>query len=165
MVYLIDGHNLIPKVGLSLAHAQDETALLERLNEYARLTGRKIEVFFDHGANGMAHREKFGTIKVQFVNSRTDADSALIARVAKAKNRNQLTVVSSDHHVQVQVKALGAAAVTSEKFAGAMMNAFRNPPKRKKQNGPVKTEPRLSDDEVFFWYEILNSERPAKYSE
>lgn len=76
MKWLIDGHNLIPKLGISLRSEEDEAALLEQLVEYARLTGRNLEVFFDRGANGFAHEKKIGTIKVHFVSARTKADKA-----------------------------------------------------------------------------------------
>ena len=102
MKWLIDGHNLIPKMGLSLRAETDEASLSARLNEYARLTGRTIEVYFDRGRNGAAHEETVGTIRVHFVSGRTSADAALIYRVSKMKKSDSITVVTSDRSVQVQ---------------------------------------------------------------
>lgn len=168
MKWLIDGHNLIPKLGISLRSEEDEAALLEQLVEYARLTGRNLEVFFDRGANGFAHEKKIGTIKVHFVSVRTKADEALIDRVLKAKRPHEITVVSSDRHVQFQVKNLGARIVGAEKFAAEMRAVFMNPPKRKSKTISTprsELESSLSDREIAYWIEIFNSERPEKYSE
>ena len=45
---IVDGHNLIPKIkGLSLKMLDDESELIQILQEYARLTRKKIEVYFD----------------------------------------------------------------------------------------------------------------------
>lgn len=167
MKWLIDGHNLIPKLGISLRSEEDEAALLEQLVEYARLTGRNLEVFFDRGANGFAHEKKIGTIKVHFVSARTKADEALIDRVLKEKRPHEITVVSSDRHVQFQVKNLGARIVGAEKFADEMRAVFMNPPKRKSKTIStlrIESESSLSDREIAYWIEIFNSERPEKYS-
>jgi hypothetical protein len=48
MPYLIDGHNLIPKLGLRLDSMDDEQELVVILQEYARLERKKqVEVYFD----------------------------------------------------------------------------------------------------------------------
>ena len=125
MKWLIDGHNLIPKMGLSLRAETDEASLLERLNEYARLTGRTIEVYFDRGRNGTAHEETVGTIRVHFASERTSADAALIHRVSKMKRNDSITVVTSDRSVQVQVRSFGARIISAEAFAAEVEEAFR----------------------------------------
>ena len=40
MPYLIDGHNLIPEIGLQLDSCDDEPELVKRLNLYCRLSRR-----------------------------------------------------------------------------------------------------------------------------
>ena len=47
MPYLIDGHNLIPKLGLRLDSVDDEMELVAILQEFARLERSQIEVYFD----------------------------------------------------------------------------------------------------------------------
>lgn len=165
MKYLIDGHNLIPKVGLKLSNPEDEAYLLERLREFARLTGRSLEVFFDKGANGFAHEQKVGTIKVHFVSGQTTADEVIINRVSKAKRPEEIIVVSSDRHVQVQARGFGARVAASEKFADEMRAVFTNPPKRKNRSGSeTRPEPLLSDREVNYWADVFRSGRSEKYS-
>lgn len=44
MPYLIDGHNLIPKIGLRLSEPDDELELIRLLQDFARLRRQPIEV-------------------------------------------------------------------------------------------------------------------------
>ena len=43
MPYLIDGHNLIPKLGLRLDSLDDEEQLIPRLQEFCRLRRAQVE--------------------------------------------------------------------------------------------------------------------------
>ncbi len=52
MPYLIDGHNLIPKLGLRLDSPDDEMELAAILQEFARLNRREVEVYFDGAPAG-----------------------------------------------------------------------------------------------------------------
>ncbi|MBL0344247.1 hypothetical protein [Candidatus Villigracilis affinis] len=47
MPYLIDGHNLIPKVGLRLDSPNDELELARLLQDFARIKRQPVEVYFD----------------------------------------------------------------------------------------------------------------------
>ena len=65
---LIDGHNLVPKIkGLTLSMEDDEMVLIQVLSEYARLTRRKLEVYFDKAPINKAGTRKFGSITAHFV--------------------------------------------------------------------------------------------------
>ena len=44
MPYIIDGHNLIPHVGLRLNALDDEMALVEMLREFCRVKKKRVEV-------------------------------------------------------------------------------------------------------------------------
>ena len=46
MPYLIDGHNLIPRLGLRLDSMDDEMELIAILQEFYRTERRQVEVFF-----------------------------------------------------------------------------------------------------------------------
>ena len=55
MPYLIDGHNLIPRIpGLSLKDLDDETALIQILQRFAARQGSRVDVFFDRAPPGQA---------------------------------------------------------------------------------------------------------------
>jgi len=47
MPYIIDGHNLIPRVGLRLDALDDEMALVEILRDFCRIKKKRVEVYFD----------------------------------------------------------------------------------------------------------------------
>ena len=51
-LYEVDGHNLIPKVGLRLDSFDDEMELVALLQEFARLHRRQVEVYFDGAPAG-----------------------------------------------------------------------------------------------------------------
>ena len=59
MPTLIDGHNLIPKLGLRLDSFDDELELVERLNEFCRLARKtQVEVYFDNAQPGYAENRR-----------------------------------------------------------------------------------------------------------
>lgn len=160
MEYFIDGHNLIPKVsGIRLSDENDEQELLERLQEFARLTRRRCTVFFDKAPDQRTRDESFGTVHVVYVTHNTKADEEIIDRVndlSKARVR-EVMVVSSDQHVQWQCHQAGAATMTSEKFATEMNHVFVSGSHHTK--GAVsqqRIEPKLSPKEVDEWLEIFS---------
>ena len=60
MPYIVDGHNLIPHVGLRLNAEDDEMALVEMLREFCRVKKTRIEIYFDGAPPGQANTRKFG---------------------------------------------------------------------------------------------------------
>ena len=82
MPYLIDGHNLIPKIpGLSLQDIDDELKLIQLLQDYTRITQTTLEVYFDHAPAGHDRTQRLGRVKVIFVSDKTIADEMIIRRV------------------------------------------------------------------------------------
>lgn len=130
MPYLIDGHNLIPKVpGLRLDDLDDEEQLIRLLQRYLQHEpGKTIEVFFDRRAPGARKTQRLGRVKAHFVAPPQDADGAIIARLqALGGAARTWTVVSSDHRVQNAARAAGARVITSEEFARRMRQAETPP--------------------------------------
>jgi predicted RNA-binding protein with PIN domain len=118
MPYLIDGHNLIPKLGLHLDSPDDELDLITVLQEFSRLSRYKCEVFFDGAPAGQTGSKKYGTVTAHFVRLGTTADSAIKARLKKLdRAARNWTVVSSDHEVQSAARAAHADVASSEAFA------------------------------------------------
>ena len=159
MEFFIDGHNLIPKIsGIRLSDENDEQELLERLQEYTRLSRRKITVFFDKAPDHRTRDESYGSVHVVYVTYHNKADEEIISRVndlSKARIR-EVMVVSSDQHVQWQCHQAGAATMTSEKFASEMTKTFVSgsyPSKNKKSEQRI--EPKLSPKEVDEWLKIF----------
>ncbi len=126
MPYLIDGHNLVPKMGLRLDSLNDENELVERLNEFCRLSRKsKLEVYFDNAPAGQLKSRKIGLVTAYFIRKPLIADEAIRQRLKKlGKAARNWTVVSSDRWVQRESQALGATVVSSESFARTVQNTL-----------------------------------------
>jgi len=152
MSYLIDGHNLIPKVGLRLDSYDDEMDLVELLREFCRLRRKRIEVYFDGAPAGQAGTHSLGTVKAHFVRAGTTADAAIAGRLKKmGRSAKNWTVVSSDRQVQAEARAARAKVLSSEEFARLLYQV----PRRESNNPP--TERNVSPSEVDEWLKIFGS--------
>ena len=150
MPYLIDGHNLIPKLGLRLDSLDDEQELIAILQEYARIERKKqIEVYFDGAPASHSGTRKVGTITAHFVLQGTTADDAIKRRLKKmGKSAKNWTVVSSDRQVQIEARSTGATILSSDAFAKQLKMARESAPK------PAKDR-KLSQQEVDDWLKLF----------
>ena len=156
MPYLIDGHNLVPKVpGLSLKDIDDEMQLVEMLQEFCRRKGKQVEVFFDKAAPGGRQVRVFGVVTARFIHQGSTADQAIMARLDRigAQARNW-TVVSSDRQVRAAARAKHATSMLSEEFVSLLIEL---------QDGASNDEgadPNMdvSSDEVDEWLQIFGGE-------
>ncbi len=146
MPYLIDGHNLIPKVGLRLDSIDDELDLLVRLQEFCRLRRAQVEVYFDGAPPGQAHTRKAGTVIAHFVRQGSSADAAIEARLIRLKKTaKNWTVVSSDGRVQRAARDAQARAISAEEFAREMAAV------KTRRTTKSESETGLSPDQVEEW--------------
>lgn len=154
MPYLIDGHNLIPKMGLSLRSVDDEQELTERLQEFCRLENRQVEVYFDGAPAGQARTRKLGRVTVHFIRLGSTADNAIRARLKKmGASAKNWTVVTSDHAVQAEARAVRAQVMTSDEFARLAAGAGR-------RLGESREKPEDVDDiQVQEWLEMFRRGR------
>jgi hypothetical protein len=152
MHYLIDGHNLIPKLpGMSLGDIDDELRLVELLQEYCRRSRNLVEVYFDNSPPGQARTRKYGTVNAHFILQGRTADDAIRARLGKlGRSGRNWIVVSSDQRVQMDVRAVHARSISSEKFARQLLAALGNIPEVDK---PADTD--LSQEEMAAWYRLF----------
>jgi len=158
MPYLIDGHNLIPKLGLSLAALEDEQQLLALLNEFARLTRRGgLEVYFDGAPGPQAGTRRAGMVTAHFVRRGQIADDAIRQRLRQlgAASRNWI-VVSSDRMVQAAAREAHAQALSSEEFAGQVLQARQRPA----ASADAADQAALPPDEVQAWLELFRQGKP-----
>ena len=150
MPYLIDGHNLIPKVGLHLNSPDDEMELVAILKEFARLKRQQVEVYFDGAPIGQAGTRKLGTVRAHFVPLGQTADSAIRLRLKKMeKDAKNWIIVSSDHEVQSAARVVRAQIVTSEEFVKMLRAATNSAPKANTENK------KLSAQEVDEWLKLF----------
>ena len=151
MPYLIDGHNLIPKLGLCLDSPDDEMDLVVVLQEFARLNRREVEVYFDGAPAGHAGTRSLGAVKAHFVPLGQTADSAIRARLHKmGKSAKNWIVVSSDREVQNAARAHRAESITAEEFVKIL--------KEPRDAAPKPNEERvLSGNEIEEWMKVFNA--------
>ncbi len=118
MPYLVDGHNLIPKLGLRLDAPDDEMQLIGILQEFARLSRREAHVFFDGAPAGQARTKRLAVVTAHFVRIGRTADDAIKAELKRLgpAARNWI-VISSDRVVQTEARAVHATVISSEEFA------------------------------------------------
>ena len=156
MPYIIDGHNLIPKItGIDLRNIDDEEQLIQQLLAFAQCSGKKIEVFFDKAPPGQARRQSYGKVMAYFVREGRTADEAISARLrALGGGARNWTVISSDREVQAEARACHARVVSSQAFAEQLITlSSATPPIPGK-----KVSPEVNNKEVEYWLKQFSEE-------
>lgn len=155
MPYIIDGHNLIPKIpGLRLDAVDDEQQLVALLQEFCRLSRKQVDVYFDNAAPGQAGKRKLGVVAVHFVRAGRTADEAIGERLVKMRrSARNWSVVSSDQRVQVAARQAGAQALSAEAFAAQLRSVLDA---RVSDSQPTSDQP-LSAEEVEEWERLFHS--------
>lgn len=153
LTYIIDGHNLIPKIpGIRLADEDDENQLIELLQEYCRLTRHNVEVFFDGAPPAARSKAGGGLVHVHFIQKGITADSAIIQFVSsKGKGARNLIVVSSDHRVQNETRIFGSSILSSEQFSTELVQALSRKAEKSK-----KEPPPMSEHEIKQWLSLFD---------
>lgn len=156
MPFLIDGHNLIPKVpGLSLQEIDDESQLIEMLQEYCRKTRKRAEVYFDNAPPGQPSAHTYGNLIARFVRQGRTADQAIRARLARlGRGARNWTVVSSDHAVQSAARAARAQVAPAEEFAQQLVQTLV----QAETGAPPEEENELSPEEVEEWLRLFGED-------
>jgi uncharacterized protein len=159
MPYIIDGHNLIPKVrGLDLKDIDDEYQLIEMLQEFCLKQGKQVEVFFDNASIGTRPVKKMGRVTARFIHSSSTADQAIRRRLMEiGPGARNYWVVSSDGDVQRSAREFHARPISSEDFTKFIFRDDQN------TAGEPEKDPdtSLSSNEVDNWLDIFKK-RPKK---
>ncbi len=149
-MFLIDGHNLIPKLGLRLDSFDDEEALIARLQDFSRLRRTQVEVYFDGAPPGQPQKRKFGMVTAHFIHQGSSADAAIEQRLLKmGKSARNWTVVSSDRRVQNAARAVHAQVVSSDEFAIQMRDA------QTARQVKARQDVNVSPEEVEEWLSLF----------
>jgi len=154
MPYLIDGHNLIPKVaGLDLGELDDEMRLVELLQLFCQREHRQVEVYFDKAPPGQPRARIFGAVIARFVPEGKTADQAIQARLIRlGRAARNWTVISSDREVQAAARAHRSPTLSSESFARRLQQTLQGPP----SSDEASSTAALTSDELEYWLELLN---------
>lgn len=154
MPYIIDGHNLIPKVsGLSLEDPEDELQLVKLLQEFCRVNRKKVEVYFDNAPPGGQGSRTYGSVVARFVRQGSTADQAIKMKLKRlgGEARNW-TVISSDHEVKEAAKSVRAKVVLAEEFARHLSDLMGN------KGMEIDSEVELSQTDVADWMDFFGFE-------
>jgi hypothetical protein len=151
MPFLIDGHNLIPKIpGLNLGLIDDEDRLVKLLQEYCRLHRKEAVVFFDNAPPGFSRKKKYGNLTVHYVRQGRTADQAIAEKLAQlGRSARNWSVVSSDRAVQASAREAKAKVIPAETFSALLSNLDKGNPTH-----PI-SEDSLSVQEVEEWLNIF----------
>jgi len=153
MPYLIDGHNLIPKLGLRLDAMDDEMELITILQEFCRLERKQVEVYFDGAPTNQAGMRKHGSVTAHFVPLKSTADNAIRNRLKKmGRSAKNWIIVSSDHRVQLEARTAQAEILSSDAFANILKQARNSAPKPTEQR-------KLTSQEVDDWLKLFEQRR------
>ena len=158
MPYLIDGHNLIPLLGLRLSDPEDEAKLTLLLQRHFARAGRKGTVYFDRQAPGGATGISSRHLAVRFVALPRTADDGIRAHLARLKGeaRNWI-VVSNDQAIRRAAERAGARWLSASQFAHEVRLAPQGHPGE-------KPEARLSPDEVSEFERLFQNRKHGKPS-
>jgi len=156
MPFLIDGHNLIPKIpGLNLQALDDEEQLIKLLQEYCRRQRKQVEVFFDNAPPGGVRARNFGLVIARFVRQGSTADQAIRERLIRlGRLARNWTVVSSDLAVQSAARAAQARPMPSEAFARMLVSALDAQAVDQGEN----IEAGVAKDELDGWLELFGGQ-------
>ncbi|MBE9473667.1 MAG: NYN domain-containing protein [Chloroflexi bacterium] len=152
MPYIIDGHNLIPKIpGMSLQDLDDEIQLVNLLQEFCRIRRKQVEVYFDNAPPGSPGARNYGRVVARFIRQGRTADQAIQMKLKRlgGEARNW-TVVSSDGEVQTNARAVRAKILTAEVFAQQLFDALGDT-----ADSYLEPESDLSPEEVEDWMQIF----------
>ncbi len=154
MPYLIDGHNLIPKMGLRLDSPDDEMELVVILQAFYKGDRKPIDVYFDGAPAPHAGTRKLGAVTAHFVKLGSTADNAIRLRLKSlGKSAKNWTVVSSDRRVQIEAKDAHAEVISSDSFAVMLKQARTSAPK-------ATDDRKLSEDEINEWVRLFQKGKP-----
>lgn len=157
MPYLIDGHNLIPKIpGLSLRAIDDEMQLIEMLQEFCRRRGKQqIVVFFDKAPPGGRRVRVFGAVTARFVSEGSTADAAIMKRLADlGRAARNWTVVSSDRQVIAAARSKHAVSMSSEDFGSLLTNTLNDATNQDSSDADID----ISDEEMDEWLQLFGGD-------
>ncbi|NDD62746.1 MAG: hypothetical protein EBZ36_02010 [Acidobacteria bacterium] len=117
-MYLVDGNNVIgQRVGWHLDKEGARRRLLVELAELARVRRLRISVIFDGRPDqSFPDGSSYRGVKVYYARPGSDADSRLVELVESARERKNLTVVTSDRQLTARVRVNGVRVIRSGEF-------------------------------------------------
>lgn len=155
MPYLIDGHNLIPKLpGFSLQDPDDEEKLIRLLQNFTRIKQTTLEVYFDRAPVGQDKTKQLGRVKVIFVSEKTIADERIIRRIKSLGNSaRNWTLVTSDRRIQADARESRVGRMESDAFAQELMTTLSG------DTGEGDNASEMNAEELDSWMKLFNQRK------
>jgi predicted RNA-binding protein with PIN domain len=126
--------------------------LVEMLQDFCRISHKKIEVYFDNAPPGQLKVQKFGHVTVFFVRAGTTADQAIKQKLRRLGNESRnWSVVSSDREVQSAARAARATVIATQTFAGQLLRTGD----QTHTNTDNSETPMMSSEEVEDWLNLF----------
>ena len=149
MPYIVDGHNLIPRLpDIKLSDLDDEIKLIAILQRYADQRGSRIEVYFDKAPATKARTEEHGDVEAHFIHQDSTADQAIKSRIKELDKRaKNWTVVSSDRDILAEAKSYRCRIISSTDFAKELLHEPDPPPLEEEKD----LDPEISSQDLDYW--------------
>lgn len=157
MNYLIDGHNLIGKMGdISLSDPDDELQLVRRLQRWvARDVKRHVLVIFDGGVRaGKDPHLSSARLQIFFAPAEQSADTLLVRRINRVKNPVEYTLISSDRAILAAAAAKKMPFLRAEQFA-TQIGLERKPATVEALDEDESDNPQLTEAEITEWLALF----------
>jgi predicted RNA-binding protein with PIN domain len=156
MPFIIDGHNLIPRIPhLKLSDLDDEIKLIRILQRYGNQRRSRIEVYFDKAPVSKARVEEHGKVQAHFVHQGSTADQAIKSRIKElGKRAKNWTVVSSDRDILAEARSYQCRIINSSDFAGDLLQE----PNPQPIEGEKDLDPEVSSQDVDYWLDQFSEE-------
>ena len=160
MPYLVDGHNLIGQMhDLSLSDPNDEEKLIVRLRSLTERIQKRITVVFDPNPNDITPpighgKSQYGLLTVIYANPGRKADDVIRYIVGDVKDKQALTVITSDAAVANFTRQCGVRVQSSPDFIRWMNGQMSAKPK-------ADAKPIGSSKEVVNWSDVFKDPDPS----
>lgn len=134
-VYLLDGNNVI---GARIGWHRDKSAarqqLLVELARFAQRKKTRMAVVFDGAPEiNIEDGSSYRSVKVYFSGLHADADSRIIEFAENSRNRQALTVVTSDGQLTRRVRACGVQVMRAGVFRRLLEKTLSEPDEHDQQ--------------------------------
>ena len=151
-MYLIDGNNVMgQRVGWHRDKPAARRRLLDDLVHLARVRKIRIGVVFDGRPDtAFPDGSSFQGVKIYYAAPGSDADTRLVELVEAARERRNLTVITSDGQLTSQIRVRGVRVMRSGEFRGWIDAAWQLP--------AAEDQPRIKNDEMGSWLRYFGVE-------
>ncbi len=127
-LYIIDGNNLLHTMlsqKIITAESDFEQArhqLIGYLQEFAGKSGYDVTLVYDGTIGGDAPEYKLPGFTVLFSEENSSADTIIENIVSSSANKQNITVITSDHAEAHVVRAAGAFVISCRNFIESLLN-------------------------------------------